>query len=73
MFPTASLLSLGRPGLSKFLIFSGESELTLTLATALATCSPAPASSMFAALRVRRAELGEWTSWTCFGMADLAR
>ena len=57
MLPTASLLSLGLPGLSKFLIFSGESELTLTLALALTAVS-----SMLATLRVRRAELGEWTS-----------
>ena len=62
MLPTASLLSLGLPGLSKFLIFSGESELTLTLAVAFrTTCSPA--ISMLAALRVLRVELGEWKSW----------
>ena len=59
MLPTASLLSLGLPGLSKFLIFSGESELTLTLAVALMTLSTA-VSSMLATLRVRRDELGEW-------------
>ena len=61
MLPTASLLNLGLPGLSKFLIFSGESELTLTLALALTTLSTA-VSSMLATLRVRRAELGEWKS-----------
>ena len=61
MLPTASLLSLGLPGLSKFLIFSGESELMVTLAMALTTLSPA-VSSMMAALRVRRVELGEWKS-----------
>ena len=61
MLPTASLLSLGLPGLSKFLIFSGESELTLTLALAfLTTCSPA--ISVLATLRVLRVELGEWKS-----------
>ena len=59
MLPTASLLSLGLPGLSKFLIFSGESELTLTLAMALTT---AVSSAVLAALRVRRVELGEWKS-----------
>ena len=61
IFPTASLLSRGLPGLSKFLIFSGESELTLTLATARTTLLPAT-SSMLATLRVLRAALGEWKS-----------
>ena len=61
IFPTASLLSRGLPGLSKFLIFSGESELTLTLAMGLTTLFPTT-SSMLAALRVLRVELGEWKS-----------
>ena len=65
MLPTASLLSLGLPGLSKFLIFSGESELTTTLATALISfCLGAGPghSSLLAPLRVCLEVLGEWKS-----------
>ena len=63
MLPTASLLSLGLSGLSKFLIFSGESELTTTLATALISfCLGAGHSSLLAPLRVCLEALGEWKS-----------
>ena len=60
MLPTASLLSLGFIGLLKFLIFSGESSLTLTLATILPSLLSLP--SLWAALLVLRELLGEWKS-----------
>lgn len=71
MLPTASLLRRGLPGLSKFRIFSGESELTTTLATGLGFLQPGP-SSLLEPLLVTRELLGEWKSWKCLGMRDLA-
>lgn len=64
IFPTVSLVILGLTGLSKFLIFSGVSVLTATLAMALVTLS-----TFFLVLRL---EVGEWLSWKCLGIRDLA-
>lgn len=73
MLPTAFLLSRGLPGLSKFLIFSGESELTTTRATCLGFLQGRQVSlSLLAPLLVTRAVLGEWKSWKCLGIRDLA-